>query len=92
MPGPSKKRMRSCHDGKRRYDTKPDADAALVAFLKRRQKQGTPIVTMMQVYGCACGGFHFGRTRTINWDLVNNYDPGKVWRPAKPKRSRMPDK
>ena len=40
------------------------------ALLRRREKEGNPIVAVMQVYGCSCGGFHVGSSRAINWDRV----------------------
>jgi len=70
MPAPSKKRMRSCHDGKRRYNSLDEAKAAASAFARKKAKTGSPIVTFLRAYGCACGGFHIGKTRGINWDLV----------------------
>jgi hypothetical protein len=70
MTSPSKKRMRSCHEGKKRYNDIKEAEAALFGWLNKRKKLGNPIVSFMQVYGCACGGFHIGRSRGINWAAV----------------------
>lgn len=70
MSPPGKQRMRKCHEGKRPFDTLREAQAAAAGMAKRKDRQGNPIVTMLRTYGCACGKFHFGRTRDINWDLV----------------------
>lgn len=66
----SKARMRKCHDGKQRYQTLKDAQAAAALMAARRAKQGSPIVSFLRAYGCACGGFHFGKTRDIDWSKV----------------------
>jgi hypothetical protein len=70
MAGPSKARMRSCHEGKRRYETLEQAQAAAGMMRKRKAKQGVPIVSFVRAYGCACGGFHVGKSRDIDWNLV----------------------
>lgn len=48
-----------------KYKTLDDAKRAAAIFAKKRH-----IVTILQAYGCHCGGFHFGRTRQIDWDRV----------------------
>lgn len=76
MPKPSTARMRKCHDGKVRFEKREDAAAAMNQMLARKARGGSPIVSVLRVYGCACGGFHFGRARgLINWDLVASYTP-----------------
>lgn len=67
---PNKRRMKQCHDGKRRHETLDLAKRALWHFVKKRAEKGDAIVTFMRAYGCACGGFHIGRTKEINWELV----------------------
>jgi len=64
--------MRRCHEGKQRFATLEQAQAAAAALVRRRAEQGQPIVTWLRAYGCACGGFHFGRTHQINWDLIRS--------------------
>lgn len=66
----SKARMRKCCNGKRRFDTIEQAKAAAAALAHDKSRKGDPIVTHLRAYGCACGGFHFGRTRSIDWDRV----------------------
>lgn len=78
MTGPSKSRMRKCHDGKRRFNTIEEAKAAAGMLKRRKAKTGSPIVSVLRAYGCACGGFHVGKTRGIDWDLVT-----KVSQPVK---------
>lgn len=70
MSAPKQRRMRKCHAGKVAFDTLDQAKAAASGMARRKGKQGNPVVTMLRAYGCACGKFHFGRTREINWDLV----------------------
>lgn len=70
MSGPARARMRRCHDGKQRYATLKEAQAAAAALAHRKAKQGNPIVTFLRAYRCACGGFHFGNTRNIDWSKV----------------------
>ena len=70
MSAPSAKRMRSCHNGKRAYPSIEAAQQAIVSLVRKRAKQGNPIVTYLQAYGCACGKFHFGNTRQIDWSRV----------------------
>lgn len=70
MTAPKKARIRKCHDGKKRFESLIEAKAAITQMCKRKMKQGNPIVSHMRAYGCACGGFHIGSTRDINWDLV----------------------
>lgn len=67
---PSKRRLRKCCEGKQRFETLKDAQGAMHGMKRRKEKNGTAIVTVMRAYGCACGGFHFGRTRGIDWELV----------------------
>lgn len=69
----NKRRMRRCHEGKQRFATLAEAQAAAASLVRRRAQQGQPIVTWMRAYGCACGGFHFGRTGRINWDAVSSH-------------------
>jgi hypothetical protein len=71
MNAPSKKRMRACHEGKRRYKTLEEAKAAAGGMVRRKAKGGNPIVSIVRAYGCACGGFHVGKSRGIDWDLVS---------------------
>lgn len=70
MPGPKKSRMRRCHDGKKRYESHAEATAAMLGMINRKRAKGDAVVTFLRVYGCACGGFHFGRTKEINWAAV----------------------
>lgn len=70
MTKPSKARMRRCHDGKRAFDTIEQAKAAAAALARNMERKGQPIVTHLRAYGCACGKFHFGRTRDIDWQRV----------------------
>lgn len=70
MPRSTKRRMRKCHDGKRAYATMKEAQAAAHGMLHRLAKRGDPMVTFMRAYGCACGKWHIGKTRDINWQLV----------------------
>lgn len=67
---PNKAHMRRCHEGKRRFSTLREAQAAAAGMAKRKDKQGNTIVTFLRAYGCACGGYHFGKTKEINWALV----------------------
>jgi hypothetical protein len=79
MDAPSKKRMRSCHDGKKRYTTLEAAKTAAAILVRRKAKAGSPIVSRVNAYPCSCGGFHIGKSRGgINWDLVS-----KVSKPVK---------
>lgn len=66
---PPKVRMRKCH-GKRRFGSLREAQAAAATMAARKAKQGNPIVSFLRAYGCACGGFHFGKTRDIDWSKV----------------------
>lgn len=70
MTKPSKAKMRACHEGKHRYETEQQAKDAMHGWIHKRSKGKSPIVSVMHVYGCACGGFHIGRSRGINWDAV----------------------
>lgn len=70
MPKPDKRQPRKCPKRKRRFNTEEEARASMHALLRRREKEGNPIVSVMQVYGCSCGGFHVGSSRAINWDRV----------------------
>jgi hypothetical protein len=66
---------RKCPHRKLRHDTEEQARAAMNALLRRRDKRGNPIVALMRVYGCSCGGFHVGSSRGINWDKVAELTP-----------------
>ena len=66
---PAKRRNR-CHEGKQRFLTLEAAQAAAAGLARRKDKQGNTIVTFLRAYACACGGFHLGKTREINWSLV----------------------
>lgn len=70
MSGSKKSRMRRCHDGKKRYETHAEATTARVGMINRKRTTGNAVATFLRVYGCACGGFHFGRTKEINWAAV----------------------
>lgn len=63
------KQRRAC-DGKRRFGTLGEAQRAAAEMVARKDRQGLTIVTWLRAYGCRCGGFHFGRTRQINWDVI----------------------
>jgi hypothetical protein len=67
---PPARRMRKCHNGKRAFPTLDAARAAAADMARRKEKQGSPIVTYLRAYGCACGQFHFGKTRDIDWSRV----------------------
>lgn len=69
MSKPDPRRFKSC-GGKRRHGTMLHAQAALASLLRTRQKQGNPIVSVMRCYGCACGGFHVGSSKQIDWRRV----------------------
>jgi hypothetical protein len=72
MNAPSKKKMRACHEGKQRYTTMEAAQAAAGILVRRKAKGVSPIVSRVNAYPCACGGFHIGKSRGgINWDLVS---------------------
>lgn len=64
------RRMRRCHNGKVAFPTLQAAQSAAAAMAARKDRQGNPIVTFLRAYGCACGAFHFGRTRNIDWSRV----------------------
>jgi len=64
------KRMKRCHEGKQRFDTLKQAQAAASSMADRKAKQGNQIVTWLRAYGCPCGGFHFGKTKDIDWSRV----------------------
>jgi hypothetical protein len=72
MTAPSKGRMRRCHEGKQQFATLKDAQAAANGMTRRKAAAGAgkAIVSWVRAYGCACGGFHIGKTREINWALV----------------------
>ena len=76
-----------CPNKKIRHETRDAAMTALVGMLKKKQEQGTPVVASLRVYGCACGGFHIGRTTGINWDVVNA--PVKVEKVLEKSRKNM---
>lgn len=67
---PNRHRMRRCHDGKRAFPTLEAAQAAAAALAHNKAKQSNTIVTFLRAYGCACGKFHFGKTRNIDWSQV----------------------
>lgn len=56
--------------GKRQYKTFDEARTAAAGMANRKAKQGNTIVTFLKAYGCACGGYHVGRTRDIDWSRV----------------------
>lgn len=62
--------MRKCHDGKRAFPTMQAAQAAAAALARRMESKGNRIVTFLRAYGCACGQFHFGKSRQIDWSKV----------------------
>ena len=72
MSKPNKKRMNSCCNGKKKYNSLQEANDALHGMMRKKEKQGAlkVVVSAMRAYGCPCGKFHFGRTRGINWDLI----------------------
>lgn len=63
------KKNKRC-DGKVAYPTLKAAQAAAASMCARKSKQGSPVVTFLRAYGCACGRFHYGRTRDIDWSKV----------------------
>jgi hypothetical protein len=75
MPRTDQLKPRKCPQRKLRHNTEEQARAAMNALLRRRDKQGNPIVAVMKVYGCSCGGFHVGSSRGINWDKVAELTP-----------------
>lgn len=70
MSKPKKSRLRKCHDGKNSFATLEQAQAAASDMARKKQRQGNPIVTYLRAYGCACGKFHFGRSKDIDWSKV----------------------
>lgn len=70
MTAPSAKRMRRCHEGKVKHPTLQAAQETIRRMCERKAKQGNPVVSFMRAYGCACGSFHIGKTRDIDWSRV----------------------
>jgi hypothetical protein len=48
-------------------------------MVKRKAKGKNPIVTYLRAYACACGGFHLGKARGINWDLLGELEKPAQW-------------
>jgi hypothetical protein len=69
MDAPSKKRMRSCHDGKKRYTTLEAAKTAAAILVRRKAKAGSPIVSRVNAYPCSCGG-------VSHWKVSRRYQLG----------------
>lgn len=67
---PNRKRMSKCHDGKQAYPTLEAAQAAAAIMAHRKARHGNPIVTFLRAYECACGKFHFGKTKDIDWSQI----------------------
>ena len=65
-----KTQARSCPTKKRPFATLAVAQASAAGLARRRKLQGNAIVTFLRAYVCACGSFHFGRTRDIDWSRV----------------------
>lgn len=59
-----------CPTGKVGYETFDLARAAAAAMADRKAKQGNPIVSFINAYGCACGKYHIGKTNNIDWSRV----------------------
>lgn len=66
----AKNRRSHKHDGKKTYPTLEAAQQAAAIVAKKKDKQGNPIVTYLRAYGCHCGGFHFGKSKEIDWSKV----------------------
>lgn len=58
---------------KRGYTTLDQARAAAARLAAARARQGNPVVSFLQAYGCSCGKYHFGSTRQIDWGRVAAY-------------------
>ena len=49
-----------------KYKTLEDAKQGAVMFANKRK-----IITILRPYDCSiCGGFHFGRTKSIDWSKL----------------------
>ena len=71
MATSSKNKKHACSTGKRPYDSLQEAQTAAIVIVKSKAKGKNPIVSHMRAYACACGKFHIGRTKGINWDLLS---------------------
>ena len=67
------KRHGKCPTGKKPYPTLQAAKAAAAQLADKRANQGVPIVSFLRAYGCACGKFHFGSSRVIDWDRLKQH-------------------
>ena len=66
-----KKRMKSCHKGKKSYATFEEAKVAAEIISRKKARAKDPRVFVLNAYGCPCGKYHVGTTGEINWKLVN---------------------
>tara|TARA_B100002049_G_C16085590_1_gene379369 strand:- start:5632 stop:5844 length:213 start_codon:yes stop_codon:yes gene_type:complete len=64
-----KKKIKGC-TGKIKYESQLHAKNAMHGMLRRQKKKGFPRAANFNVYGCRCGSFHVGKTRSINWASV----------------------
>ncbi len=62
-------RRKSCAR-KQRFATLKEAQAAASNMARNKAAKGNPVVSFLRAYGCECGGFHYGNTKQIDWDLV----------------------
>jgi len=66
-----------CPSGKKPYPTLQAAKIAAAQLADKRALQGVPVVSYLRAYQCACGKFHFGSTRVIDWDRFKQFTEGK---------------
>lgn len=64
---------RPCPTGKKPYPTLQAAKIAAAQLANKRAQQGNPVVSFLRAYGCACGKFHFGSSRVIDWDRLKQH-------------------
>lgn len=67
MKSAANKKRPGC-ESKKRYETIEAAKTGIMQMVRKKAAKGDPIVTYLRAYGCACGGFHVGKSRDINWD------------------------
>jgi len=70
--------MRSCHKGKKTYETLKEAQLAARIIMQRTAKSKDPRVALLEAYGCPCGKYHVGKNGGINWDLVKKVDEARA--------------
>lgn len=72
-----------CPTGKKPYPTLQAAKAAAAQLADKRARQGNPVVSFLRAYGCACGKFHFGSSRVIDWDRLKQHTSKPETQPVK---------